>query len=217
MMSSSHCMSNHSSSMALAAGAVPGLCVQETLEVEATVPVHLTEATHHHILRDLVTSVLVTGTTLLLWPTESSLRVAVTRFKETNEKQLTKTTMDLWCLQWRGSLISALICVTSSLGSHVLPAWQNYISLKTCLTVDLDSDMTCPRILSAPHTPQPRDTPTWCSSSVPRDRSSCLCHPCHESWHGHYKRRGHPPAVTILKRHTSGSMGHIHKLHTTTQ
>ena len=52
--------------MALAAGAVPGLCVQETLEVEATVPVHLTEAAHHHILRDLVTSVLVTGTTLLL-------------------------------------------------------------------------------------------------------------------------------------------------------
>ena len=123
--------------------------------------------------------------------------------------------MDLWCLQWRGSLISALICVTSSLGSHVLPAWQNYISLKTCLTVDLDSGMSCPRILSAPHTPQPRDTPTWCSSSDPRDRSSCLCHPCHESWHGQYKRWGHPPAVTILQRHTSGSMGHIHKLDTT--
>ena len=51
---------------ALAAGAVPGLAVQETLEVEATVPVHLAEAAHHHVLRDLVTCVLVTGTALLL-------------------------------------------------------------------------------------------------------------------------------------------------------
>ena len=51
---------------ALAAGAVPRLSVQETLEVEATVPVQLAEAAHHHVLWDLVTCVLVTGAALLL-------------------------------------------------------------------------------------------------------------------------------------------------------
>ena len=63
----------------LAAVAVAARPVQKTFEVEVTVWADLAEAAHHDILRDPVTSVLVTRAALLFRPTQSPLgRVAVT-------------------------------------------------------------------------------------------------------------------------------------------
>ena len=64
---------------ACAVAAVASHPVQITFEVEAAVRVDLAEAAHHHVLRDLVTSGLVTSAPLILGPAQPPLgRVAVT-------------------------------------------------------------------------------------------------------------------------------------------
>ena len=119
----------------LATFAVAARPIQKTFEVEVTVWVDLAEAAHHDILRDPVTSVLVTRAALRLRPAQSPLgRVAVTAVNLVSYNICQNTLPVMFTLKvmiWRRLFLPHHYCITPTISGLTRVACSHQLITKS--------------------------------------------------------------------------------------